>query len=124
MDKKTKKWLRGLIDLAVRGADEMNLYDEAVVEARADWALPQRLLVGKVRPQREPHAFCWFICGEVPLDYLRGDVATSPREALRHFAMKWQLDAERAGDAESADALIENAEAIYALADDERVWKS
>lgn len=124
MDKKTKKWLRSLIDLAVRGTSEMNVFDEALLEARPDWALPQRLLVGKVRPQMEPRAFCWFICGEVPLDYLRGDVATSPREALRHFAIKWQLDAERAGDTESADVLIENAEAIYALADDERVWKS
>lgn len=124
MDKKTKKWLRSLIDLAVRGADEMNLYDEAVVEARAEWALPSRLLVGKIRPQMDLRAFHWFICGEVPLDYLPGNVAAAPREALRHFAMKWQLDAERADDAESADVLIENAEAIYALADDKRVWES
>jgi len=123
LDKKTKEWLRSLIDLAVRGANEMNLYDEAVVEARADWALPSRLLVGKIRPQMDLRAFHWFICGEVPLDYLPGNVAASPREALRHFALKWQLDAERSSDEANAKKLIENAEAIYALADDERAWK-
>lgn len=123
MDDLTQAWIKELVDLAVRGTSDMNVFDEALLEARPEWALPQRLLVGKVRPQMDPRAFCWFICGEVPLDYLPGNVAAAPREALRHFAMKWQLDAERAGDAESADVLIENAEAIYALADDERVWK-
>ena len=124
MDDVTQAWIKELVSLAVRGTSEMGVFDEAVIEARPEWALPNRLLVGKVRPQMDPRAFCWFICGEVPLDYLRGDVATSPREALRHFAMKWQLDAERTEDAGSADALIENAEAVYALADDERVWIS
>jgi hypothetical protein len=122
MDDVTQAWIQELVDLAVRGTSERNVFDEALIEARPDWALPQRLLVGKVRPQMHPSAFCWFICGEVPLDYLPGNVAAAPREALRHFAMKWQLDAERASDAESADVLIENAEAIYALADDERAW--
>ncbi len=124
MDESTKVWMRNLVDLAVRGTGEMNVYDEAMLEARPEWALPQRLLVGKVRPQMDPHAFHWFICGEVPLDYLPGNVATSPREALRHFAMKWQLDAERSTDEELSHALVENAEAIYALADDERAWQA
>jgi hypothetical protein len=124
MDTSTTAWMRNLVDLAVRGTSELDGFDDALVEARPDWALPQRLLVGKVRPQMDPRAFCWFICGEVPLDYLPGNVAATPREALRHFAMKWQLDAERAGDAESAAELIDNAEAIYALADDERAWKA
>ena len=75
MEEATRKWMRELVDIAVRGTSDMNVYDEALVEARPDWALPNRLLVGKVRPQMDPRAFHWFICGEVPLDYLPGDVA-------------------------------------------------
>lgn len=124
MDDSTKQWMRELVDLAVRGCGDMKVFDEALVEARPEWALPNRLLVGKVRPQMDPRAACWFVCGEVPFDYLPGDVATSPREALRHFAMKWQLDAKRAGDEAHANTLIDHAEAIYALADEDSAWQS
>lgn len=124
MDDSTKLWMRELVDRAVRGTGELNVYDEALIEARPDWAMPNRLLVGKIREQMNPRAFHWFICGEVPLDYLPGEIAATPRDALRHFALKWQLDAERAGDEDKAHSLVENAEAIYELADDERVWQS
>lgn len=123
MEDTTKEWMRKLVDLAVRGTGEMGVYDEALIEARPDWALPNRLLLGKVRGRMNVRSFHWFICGEVPLDYLPGDVAASPREALRHFSMKWQLDAERAGDEASANALIEHAEAVYALADEDSAWQ-
>ena len=124
MQDETRKWMQELVGVAVRGTGDMNVYDEALIEAKAEWALPNRLLVGKVREQMNPRAFHWFICGEVPLDYISGNTAVTPRDALRYFAMKWQLDAERAGDEESAQSLVENAEAIYALADNERFWQS
>ena len=124
MDDDTTIWMRKLVDLAVRGAGETDLYEDALLEARPEWALPNRLLVGKVREQLNPRAFHWFICGEIPLDFISGDTAATPRDALRYFAMKWQLDAERAEDEESAQSLVENAEAIYELADDERFWQS
>jgi len=124
MDDATTVWMRKLVDLAVRGAGETDLYEDALLEARPEWALPNRLLVGKVREQMNPRAFHWFICGEIPLDFIPGETATTPRDALRYFAMKWQLDAERADDEESAKTLIDNAESIYELADDERFWQS
>jgi len=124
MDDETKSWMREMTDLAVRGTGEVGMYDEAIVESRPEWALPNRLLLGKVRTQSNARAFHWFICGEIPLDYLPGDVATTPREALRHFSMKWQLDAERSDDDTRSQELVENAEAVYDLADDERFWQT
>lgn len=124
MDDSIKAWISSHVGLAAHGISERGILDEALVEARAEWALPNRLLVGKVRSTMNPREFYWFICGEVRLDYLPGDVATSPREALRHFSMKWHLDAERTDGAEQAQALVEQAESIYALADDERAWQA
>lgn len=124
MQDETRKWIKELVDVAVRGTGSMNVYEDALIEAKAEWALPNRLLVGKVREQLNPRTFHWFICGEVPLDYISGETATTPKDALRYFAMKWQLDAERADDEESANALVENAQAVYELADDERFWRS
>lgn len=124
MEDDTKTWMQELVSLAVRGTGEMDVYDQALLEARPEWALPHRLLLGKVREQMSARTFHWFICGEVPLDYLAGSVAATPREALRHFAMKWQLDAERSDDEAHSLALVENAEAIYELATDERFWQS
>lgn len=124
MEEETRSWIQEMTGLAVRGAGEMDIYDEALLEARPEWALPQRLLLGKVRAQMNPRTFHWFICGEVPLDYLAGNVAAAPREAIRHFAMKWQLDAERTADEEHKQELIDNAESVYELADNEQFWQS
>ena len=123
MDESTKKWMKKLVDSAVRGAAGAGITDEALVEARPDWALPNRLLVGKVREQMRPNVFHWFIAGEVPLDFAPSANATSPRDALRHFAMKWQLDAERVDDETKKAELIDLAESVYELAEDERFWQ-
>ncbi|MDJ0748727.1 MAG: DUF4826 family protein [Woeseiaceae bacterium] len=112
-----------LVNEAIRGAADAGIVDEALVEARPAWALPNRLLVGQLREQMNPRTFHWFIAGEAPLDFTASANAASPRDALRHFAMKWQLDAERTDDADRKAELIELAESVYELADDERFWQ-
>ena len=87
------------------------------------WALPGQILIGKVRAHGNPANFRWFICGETPLDHVGDDVAASPRDAARHFSLKWQLDATRLGG-EAAETLARQAEALYALVDDDRWWHS
>ena len=123
MDDATKDWMQKLVDDAVRGASGAGVTDEALVEARPAWALPGKLLVGQVRSQMNPRDFHWFIAGDVPLDYLPSANAPAPRDALRHFAMKWQLDAERTDDETEKAELIDLAESVYELADDDRFWQ-
>lgn len=115
-------WLRDQLDLAVKGINERTIFEDPLVEVKPAWTLPLRIVVGMVREQRDPRSFWWFVSGEVPLDYLPPGIAESPRDALRHFALKWQLDAERADDIEHANALIGNAEAIYAVAEESAFW--
>ena len=121
MDEELKSWIRQQLDSAVRGFIETELFEDALIEAKPAWTLPSRILIGKVREQSNPTTFRWFICGDVPLDHISAEAATTPREAIRHFAMKWQLDSE-ALEGDSATTLIEHAESLYPLADDERLW--
>jgi hypothetical protein len=130
-------WIKTQLNIAVQKLMKNGNIDSLIVEAKPAWVLPFQILIGRIRAQGQSNEFDWFICGEVPMDYLESTVASSPREAARHFAMKWQLGAARyqelvdqassddAADTSRQDAieqLVEKSEALYALADDTRLW--
>ena len=80
-----------------------------------------------VLPERQ--AF-WVLSGELPTDFVDESAAPSAREALRFFSMRWQLKAQQLLTAPAADAaqrdyaalLIDRAEGLYKLFDDNRYW--
>ena len=133
-----KVWIKTQLDVAVQKIIKHGNIDSLIVEAKPAWVLPFQILIGKIRAQGDGNEFQWFICGEAPTDYLESALAATPREAARHFAMKWQLGAaryqEQAGQDEAADKeadtnwqepveqLVEKAEALHALVDDTRLW--
>jgi len=134
---KLKAWVKTQLDAAVWKLIDQGGVESLLVEAKPAWALPFQILIGKIRPRDEPKEFKWFICGEVPTDFLESTAASTPRDAARHFAMKWQLQAARrqdpAGQALSEPGtepsrddpgiqLGEKAEALYVLVNDERLW--
>jgi hypothetical protein len=116
------KWLRQMLDFAVREIGERNILGNPLIEVKPEWMLPFALLVGKARDQGDTRSFRWFICGEVALDTLDSGMADSARDAVRSFAMKWQLDATRSSTDDESKALIEAAEQLYPLAEDDRLW--
>lgn len=71
----------------------------------------------------------WVLCGDLPTDHSRVDVAPTAREALKHFSLKWQMQAENLLKAESdeqnnfAELLISRAEGLYQLCENEALWK-
>lgn len=67
------------------------------MEARWEvvWALPNKILIGKIWEEDRPTTAYWIIGGEVPEDFVELSVAETPRDVARHFAMKWQLDGSR-----------------------------
>jgi hypothetical protein len=132
-----KSWIKTQLNTTVQKLIKNGNIDSLIVEAKPAWVLPFQILIGRIRAQGQSNEFDWFICGEVPMDYLESTVASSPREAARHFAMKWQLGAARyqelvdqepsddAADTSRQDAieqLVEKSEALYALVDDTRLW--
>lgn len=70
----------------------------------------------------------WVLCGDLPSDHNLVDVAPNAREALRHFSLKWQMQAEnllQANDEEQnnfANLLISRADGLYQLYNDESLW--
>ena len=111
--------------------------DSLIVEAKPAWVLPFQILIGKIRAQGQSKDFVWFICGEIPTDFLESTAASTPREAARHFAMKWQLETARhqdqaaqessatepeSGRQDPGEQLSEKAEALYELVEDTRLW--
>ena len=112
--------------------------DSVLVEARPVWTLPYQVVIGQVRPEKETATFKWVISGVVPVDCIDSSVASTPREAGRHFAMKWQLDAARYQDpsvqktlgqapaqgwVQLGEALAKQAEALYELVETESHWQ-
>ncbi len=131
-----KVWTKKQLDAAVWKLMNLGAIDSLIVEAKPAWVLPFQVLIGKIRARSQSKDFEWFICGEVPTDFLKSTVASTPREAARHFAMKWQLEVARHKDLsnqkspgpvpelrEPGSQLSETAEALYELADDERIWQ-
>lgn len=88
-------WSREQLNAAVDQLMRAGEFDWALVEARPAWAYPGTTVIGQVREQGEHHRFLWVICGDPPVDFISSKVAATPREAARHFAMKWQLEAAR-----------------------------
>lgn len=71
----------------------------------------------------------WVICGDLPTDHINADVAIDAREALRHFSLKWQLQAENLLKQPSkeqqdfANLLISRADGLYDLHNNESLWQ-
>ena len=114
-------WLQLQLDAAVQELMNNGIVESLLVEAKPAWVFPLQILIGKIREQGDSTQSKWFICGEVPTDHLNYAHASTPREAARHFAMKWQLDATRHQEGFDNE-LADKAEALYALVDDARLW--
>ena len=131
-------WIKTQLDNAVWKLIERGEVDSLLVEAKPAWVFPFKILIGKIRSQDKPEIFNWFICGDVPTESLKSTLASSPRDAAKHFSMKWQLQAARRQNPESqnptetepksgqndrVDQLIDNAEFLYELVDNAKLWQ-
>lgn len=136
-----QKWAQEQMQLMARhlAVTGMVVKDELRIEAR--WHYPFRILVAQGWGSRTPDEKFWLIGGDVPLDHVEAKAAADARGALRHFALRWQVQGARikSGDrdrganeksdlrvnwSEIGDALARNAEFVYALAEDDRNWES
>lgn len=115
-----RTWTKKQLDAAVYELMDRNLFAGPLLEAKAAWVFPFSLLIGRIRERGSEGDFDWFICGDAPLTHLHSSLASTPREAARHFALQWQLDAARQGAA--GDDLARKAEALYELVEQPGLW--
>lgn len=104
------------------------------------WAVPHLVFLGKIWPKGEETGKYWVISGyDLPTDHIEESLAESPRDAARHFSLKWQLQSAKVaelgkkasgddGDSKSTDwesiagNLKSNAEALYELVERDELW--
>jgi hypothetical protein len=130
-------WARATLANVVQEIMDEGVIDSPLLESRPAWTKPFEIVIGKLRDQGQQAEFLWVIGGSVPVDCVHSGVASSARDAARHFSMKWQLEAARlenpaelkrlgldpATDWQAeAEALIAKAEYLYAVVDDDRFW--
>ena len=108
------------------------------VEVAIAWALPGRLCIGTVASKADKGKAFWVISGDVPTDHLDLKQAATAREAAKHFALKWQLQAVRLAESQAVGShdddprvftaasteLTRKAEALYALTEQDEHWQT
>lgn len=133
------QWAKDCLDEAVITASKTGILEGITFESRVAWTLPNRIVIGQIRDSGPSRRELWIIAGEVPTDCIDASTCATPRDAARHFALKWQLGAEQLRDPVErakrplkpvsdwvtvADELEQVATDLYALAEEDRAWKS
>ena len=116
-------WIRETLDAAVEVSTKLGIVEDALVEARPIWSLPQKVMIGQIREANDRTTFTWVICGDYPTDHIGSAAAATARDAARYFSLKWQLDAARHTDPSFASKLTDWAEELYEIADDDSLWQ-
>jgi hypothetical protein len=140
MDKEAlKAWYTKLLYTVVREMIKIGAVSGTAAEARPVWISPYKVLIAKVWEASQKSNFIWTISGEAVItDHVAGNVAATPREAARHFSLKWQMDADQllvlaknrpaAENTEAnmegyTDKLIQYAEYLYDMANRDEIWQ-
>jgi hypothetical protein len=134
-----KSWYKGVLDNVVKEMIRAEIITGVAVEVAPVWAVPNRLLIAKVWEVSRKSSFVWAIAGgDWITDHINGSLATNPRDAARHFSLKWQMDADRmlemaktktpdentrANVETVVNKLIHQAESLYELTNREAGWQ-
>jgi hypothetical protein len=127
-DEQRAAWVRAQFQkaneyLATKGIIPDNV---AVSESRY---LPPLVAIWKLNT-RDAKSF-WVISGDLPTDHMPLSAAPNAREAMRSFALRWQLKAEQIAQAgfsdqtqvDFANLLVKRAESLYDMFDNEQLWQ-
>ena len=130
-------WAKNRLTDAVNEIMTCGLFEGATVEARLEWMLPNKIVIGRVRDTGPGHREYWLIAGELPTDCINAELCATPREAAKHFALKWQVGAEQIRDPElrkaqglnqekdweaESNKLASVAESLYQVVEADKVW--
>lgn len=134
-----RAWYKSVLDTTVRELLRTEAISGTAIEAAPMWAVPNEILIAKVWDATQKSQFIWAIAGDKAItDHVPGSIAANPQEVARHFALKWQMDAdrltavaqERANTEHGGEVvedytaqLIKKAEALYDLAARDDIWK-
>ena len=125
-EEQQQHWIRKQYQLATKYLAEKGVVTQSVQVEESRYLVP--LLALWKLTSIDGNKF-WVLCGDLPSDHSSVDVAPNAREALRHFSLKWQMQAENLLQAnnetqnEFAHLLISRADGLYKLYNDESLWQ-
>ena len=137
-DEAVSAWIRYTLGKAVHEITSLGVIEDKLVEARPVWSVPYRVMIGQIREANDQSTFRWIISGDLPTDHISSTVAATPREALKYFSTKWQMDAARYNDPverkahgldetknwnQLTEKLVAKAEELYNMAEDDSLWR-
>jgi hypothetical protein len=121
-----QQWVRDQYQVATKYLAAQGLVTQSVVVEESRYLIPF-LSVWKLKVL--DGSYFWVICGDLPSDHNTFDIAPNAREAVQHFSLKWQMQAEnllKSGDKEQeqfAKLLISRAEGLYDMYQQDNVWE-
>lgn len=134
-----RAWFKAELDKVVDRMIKEKAVTGVAIDAAPMWAVPNQILIARVWASAQKSQFIWTISGPgVITDHIPGSMAVGPKEAARHFSLKWQVDAEnlqksaenpsmketvRAELKNQADRLISDAEALFDLTMRDEIWR-
>ncbi|MBU3023094.1 DUF4826 family protein [Aestuariibacter sp. A3R04] len=128
-EQERKEWINQQLQKANKHLAENGIVVSTVDEKVSRYLLPF-FAVWKVKAS--DNKFYWALSGDLPADFIAGDNAKNAREALRHFALSWQIKAEnlvRSGIADQtqmqfAGILQNRAEKLHDFAEEDAIWRN
>ncbi|MCL1079906.1 DUF4826 family protein [Parashewanella spongiae] len=127
-----QEWIRTQFQKANKFLAEKGIIPSKVLDTESRYLAPY-MAVWKIESKRPSKKTYWVLTGDLPSDLVDVNVAKTAREAVRHFSLTWQLKAEnlvRTGvtrdstQAKYANLLISRAESLYAMQNDDNLWKA
>lgn len=118
-------WIREQYLTATKYLADKGLVTESVADTESRYLVPV-LAVWKINLLDK--STVWVISGDLPTDHVALDGNESAREVIRHFSLKWQLQAENLLQGEDkeqhefAKLLIGRADGLYKLYEKEELW--
>lgn len=133
MEKLRQEWVRTQFQKANRFLAEKGVIPSKVLADESRYLAPY-LAIWKMESKRPTTKTYWVMSGDLPSDFVDVKVAKTARDAVRHFSMMWQMQAEnliRSGatrrdvtQAKFAQLLVSRAESLYRMHNDEKLWNS
>ncbi len=124
-EEQQQAWVRESYQGSTKYLADKGLVTQSVNEKESRYLVPL-LAVWKLNLLDKTSV--WVINGDLPTDHVESSVAATAREAIKHFSLKWQLQADnllKNGEKEQeefANVLIGRAEGLYRISEDEKLW--
>lgn len=130
LEKLRQEWVRTQFQKANRFLAERGIIPSKVLAGESRYLAPY-MAIWKMESKRPTPKTYWVMSGDLPSDFVDVKAAATARDAVRHFSMMWQMQAEnlvRSGavrdvtQAKFARLLISRAESLYRMHKDDKLW--